>query len=164
MIRIRTIISAIVFVMMATSANAQWANGTWNAGTGTFAWVHLGADPYRGSNAHAIELIGIPAADRAGILNAMNQTPMRWNIPKGTRFANMVSGATGWVAQNVVAEWSSHSSASANVWYYTNPQGTQYRIVRVDECGNIIIEYMFGPPVIIECRCAPGVDAGPCIV
>lgn len=128
-----------------------------------FKWSNGGGDPYQGTFAYALNLIGVPLADRAALqAKVASSLGQRYTIHDGDRFQTMVSGQSGWVTTNVVAEtkkWQSGRTQVAEVWYYTNPQGVQYRVVRALVCGNWMVD-VYGAPQILNCRChVPSGDA-----
>lgn len=122
----------------------------------TFHWSNGGGDPYQGSLSHALDLIGVPAADKMALMSKVTSTPgQRYTIQQGDRFQTMVSGQQGWVTTNVVAQtssWHAGRTKAATVWYYTNPSGVQYRVVRANVCGNWLVD-VFGAPHVLNCRC-----------
>ena len=141
----------------ASAADISKPNG--NRSGGVFYWSNGGGDPYHGSLKHALNIMGVPAGDKAGIISRVNsKAPQRFTIKNGDRFTAMVSGRSGWVTTNVVARtsmWRSGRTRSASVWYYTNQHtGVQYRIIKPSVCKNWIVDIYKGPNVL-NCRCHP---------
>jgi hypothetical protein len=147
----------MIILLLPLSAMAQdisKPNGLRTAGV--FNWSNGGGDPYQGTFAHALDLIGVPLQDRAALQTKVATTSgQQYTIQDGDRFQTMVSGQKGWVTTNVMAKtdmWQSARTHAADLWYYTNPQGVQYRVVRARVCGNWMVD-VYGAPNILNCRC-----------